>query len=86
MKLPVSPHGSDTLNTDNAASLNVDIDHPCYEPGRGAWATNLHFSGPDGSRELKIYGATALQSLLLAVKLAMRLYEPDILGETDGET
>gem|GEM_PF-5442596 len=81
MKLKVQNPSVDPLNLGIDAELNIDLDRPHFDAEKEAWATRIQFAGSQASRDLTIYVATPLQSLLLATRFAMNLYEPDVLGE-----
>lgn len=79
LKMRASSEGPWRLGANQ--DLVLEIADPSFNTDKAAWATQLIFHGSETSRDVTIYGETALQSLMLATQFAMRMYEPEILGE-----
>lgn len=81
MELDIKNCSGDPWSIGSRSGVKAEIASPTFDSTKSAWATSLKLTGYDRSREIEILGETALQSLMLAAKFAMQLYEPDMLDE-----
>lgn len=81
MILNIKAPSGDPLRLGAAKGIKFEMREPTLGDDKETWGTEIELIGSDKTHEMTVYGATAMQSVFLAVQFVMRLYEPEILGE-----
>lgn len=80
MKVNIARSSNDPFSLGAMADRFAEFDPPVFNSDKTAWETKLLLTGPQSTHEISIYGASALQSLMLATQFVLRLYEPEMIG------
>ena len=59
----------------------IEFGEPVFD--RGAWRVSFSLTGSEQTFEDHTFGESPLQALALAIQLIRRLYEPELLPESE---